>query len=234
MLGSPSPHPPGRPPGSSATAHGRRRPCNAQVARSVVGSSLAKSAIFGHDPNWGRLAAAAGYSGVAFDQRELGVQLGSMQLMRGGQPLAFDKVAANKYLKVGAAVCGHARVRGARAWGRVRACGWRKAGGGCARAGSACRTCAVVRAWLGPWLLRPCTTRPRPTPARAPAGHVRRARHCLRQGHGGLGARGRLCLGVSAEGGAGGARGERQRLRAVCARMCVATTLARQGAGCPH
>jgi N-acetylglutamate synthase/N-acetylornithine aminotransferase len=39
-----------------------------QVARSVVGSSLAKSAMFGHDPNWGRLAAAAGYSGVDFDQ----------------------------------------------------------------------------------------------------------------------------------------------------------------------
>ncbi len=31
-----------------------------QVAKSVVGSSLAKSAIFGHDPNWGRIAAAAG------------------------------------------------------------------------------------------------------------------------------------------------------------------------------
>ena len=34
------------------------------VAKSVVGSSLAKSAIFGHDPNWGRIAAAAGYSGT--------------------------------------------------------------------------------------------------------------------------------------------------------------------------
>lgn len=33
------------------------------IARSVAGSSLAKSAFFGHDPNWGRIAAAAGYSG---------------------------------------------------------------------------------------------------------------------------------------------------------------------------
>ena len=31
-----------------------------KVAKSIVGSSLAKSAIFGHDPNWGRIAAAAG------------------------------------------------------------------------------------------------------------------------------------------------------------------------------
>lgn len=34
------------------------------IARSVAGSSLAKSAFFGHDPNWGRIAAAAGYSGA--------------------------------------------------------------------------------------------------------------------------------------------------------------------------
>lgn len=62
-----------------------------QVARSVAGSHLAKAAIFGHDPNWGRLAAAAGYSGVQFDQNDLGVQLGSMVLMANGQPLEFDK-----------------------------------------------------------------------------------------------------------------------------------------------
>lgn len=34
------------------------------VAKSVAGSSLAKAAIFGGDPNWGRIAAAAGYSGA--------------------------------------------------------------------------------------------------------------------------------------------------------------------------
>ncbi|KAG2497664.1 hypothetical protein HYH03_004403 [Edaphochlamys debaryana] len=69
------------------------------IARSVAGSSLAKSAFFGHDPNWGRIAAAAGYSGIIFDQEDLGVQLGSMKLMEAGQPLAFDKATANKYLK---------------------------------------------------------------------------------------------------------------------------------------
>lgn len=31
-----------------------------QVAKSVVSSSLVKAAIFGHDPNWGRIACAAG------------------------------------------------------------------------------------------------------------------------------------------------------------------------------
>lgn len=69
------------------------------VAKSVAGSSLAKAAIFGGDPNWGRIAAAAGYSGVQFDQDDLSVQLGDIRLMEAGQPLPFDNAAASKYLK---------------------------------------------------------------------------------------------------------------------------------------
>jgi glutamate N-acetyltransferase/amino-acid N-acetyltransferase len=68
------------------------------VARSVVCSSLAKSAVFGRDPNWGRLAAAAGYSGIPFDQENLAVSLGPHALMRRGQPLDFDEAAASAYL----------------------------------------------------------------------------------------------------------------------------------------
>ena len=63
-----------------------------------MASSLAKSAIFGHDPNWGRIAAAAGYSGVVFDQDNLMVKLGDTLLMDNGQPLEFDAKLASKYL----------------------------------------------------------------------------------------------------------------------------------------
>lgn len=69
-----------------------------QVARSVVCSSLAKSAVFGRDPNWGRLAAAAGYSGVQFSQEDLQVTLGDIPLMQKGQPLEFDEKVASNYL----------------------------------------------------------------------------------------------------------------------------------------
>jgi glutamate N-acetyltransferase/amino-acid N-acetyltransferase len=69
-----------------------------QVARTIAGSSLVKSAIFGHDPNWGRLAAAAGRAGVTFDQADLRVQLGDFLLMEHGQPLTFDRPAASAYL----------------------------------------------------------------------------------------------------------------------------------------
>ncbi|MEB3288458.1 MAG: bifunctional ornithine acetyltransferase/N-acetylglutamate synthase [Leptolyngbya sp.] len=69
-----------------------------QVARTIAGSSLVKSAIFGHDPNWGRIAAAAGRAGVTFDQDDLRVQLGDFLLMDHGQPLVFDRPAASAYL----------------------------------------------------------------------------------------------------------------------------------------
>ena len=70
-----------------------------QIAREIAGSSLLKAAIFGHDPNWGRIAMAAGKAGVPFDQNNLAVRLGGMQLMLNGQPLAFDRAAASNYLK---------------------------------------------------------------------------------------------------------------------------------------
>jgi glutamate N-acetyltransferase / amino-acid N-acetyltransferase len=70
-----------------------------QIAREIAGSSLLKAAIFGHDPNWGRIAMAAGKAGVPFDQNNLAVSLGDIQLMANGQPLVFDRVAASNYLK---------------------------------------------------------------------------------------------------------------------------------------
>ncbi|MGK7925964.1 MAG: bifunctional ornithine acetyltransferase/N-acetylglutamate synthase [Spirulina sp.] len=70
-----------------------------QVAKTVVGSSLVKSAIFGRDPNWGRIAGAAGRAGVRFDQERLTIKLGNFLLMEEGQPLPFDRQAASHYMK---------------------------------------------------------------------------------------------------------------------------------------
>jgi glutamate N-acetyltransferase/amino-acid N-acetyltransferase len=70
-----------------------------QVAKTIAGSSLVKSAIFGRDPNWGRIAAAAGRAGVPFESENLKIQLGDFLLMENGQPLSFDRSAASAYLK---------------------------------------------------------------------------------------------------------------------------------------
>lgn len=77
-----------------------------QVAKSVVGSSLVKSAVFGHDPNWGRFAAAAGYSGVDYKQEDVKIILGSTLLMEHGQPRDYDASKASEYLKSKAQVHG--------------------------------------------------------------------------------------------------------------------------------
>jgi glutamate N-acetyltransferase / amino-acid N-acetyltransferase len=70
-----------------------------QVARTVAGSMLLKAAIFGHDPNWGRIAAAAGRAGVTFNAEKLTIHLGQFLLMEHGTPQAFDRPAAIAYLQ---------------------------------------------------------------------------------------------------------------------------------------
>ena len=70
-----------------------------RIARTVCGSSLVKTAIHGRDPNWGRIVAAAGRSGVPFDQAAVALWLGSHQLMEAGQPLDFDREAASAELR---------------------------------------------------------------------------------------------------------------------------------------
>jgi glutamate N-acetyltransferase/amino-acid N-acetyltransferase len=70
-----------------------------QIARTIAGSSLVKSAIFGRDPNWGRIAGAAGRAGVLFNQDHLQIKLGEFLMMQQGQPQAFDRAAASNYLR---------------------------------------------------------------------------------------------------------------------------------------
>ncbi|MCC5667346.1 bifunctional ornithine acetyltransferase/N-acetylglutamate synthase [Nostoc sp. CHAB 5784] len=70
-----------------------------QIAKTIAGSSLVKSAIFGRDPNWGRIAAAAGRAGVPFEQENLQIKLGNFLMLKNGQPLQFDRAAASAYLK---------------------------------------------------------------------------------------------------------------------------------------
>ncbi|MBN3873622.1 bifunctional ornithine acetyltransferase/N-acetylglutamate synthase [Nostoc sp. JL33] len=74
-----------------------------QIAKTIAGSSLVKSAIFGRDPNWGRIAAAAGRAGVPFEQENLQIKLGDFLMLENGQPLQFDRAAASAYLKKAAA-----------------------------------------------------------------------------------------------------------------------------------
>lgn len=54
------------------------------IARTVARDSLVKTALFGSDPNWGRIAAAAGYADAALDPDRLDVAVNGVTLCRGG------------------------------------------------------------------------------------------------------------------------------------------------------
>jgi len=70
-----------------------------RVARTVADSALVKTAIFGADPNWGRIVSAAGYAGVDFDEHHLSLWVGDMLLYHEGTPQPFDAATASAYLK---------------------------------------------------------------------------------------------------------------------------------------
>jgi glutamate N-acetyltransferase/amino-acid N-acetyltransferase len=70
-----------------------------RIAKAVADSPLVKTAIYGADPNWGRIVSAAGYAGVPFAERDVSLWLGDLPLYRDGAPLPFDAATASAYLK---------------------------------------------------------------------------------------------------------------------------------------
>ena len=57
-----------------------------RAARAIAESQLVKTAMFGGDPNWGRIACAAGYAGVALMPERLTVAIGGVPVLRRGVP----------------------------------------------------------------------------------------------------------------------------------------------------
>jgi glutamate N-acetyltransferase/amino-acid N-acetyltransferase len=57
-----------------------------EVGRAVARSNLVKTAVFGRDPNWGRILAAVGTTAAAFDPADLDVGINGVRVCRSGQP----------------------------------------------------------------------------------------------------------------------------------------------------
>jgi glutamate N-acetyltransferase/amino-acid N-acetyltransferase len=69
-----------------------------QVAQTIATSSLVKTAWAGADPNWGRILAAAGRSGVALDPARIEIRFGAIRVCEKGRAARFDAQAAHEYL----------------------------------------------------------------------------------------------------------------------------------------
>ncbi|MAM84778.1 MAG: bifunctional ornithine acetyltransferase/N-acetylglutamate synthase [Acidobacteria bacterium] len=81
-------------------AHGARTPDEARrAAKTLANSLLVKTALHGGDPNWGRLIAAAGRAGVAFDSTRAVVRIGDTILFKHGHPFDEASPVAASYLR---------------------------------------------------------------------------------------------------------------------------------------
>jgi len=69
-----------------------------QIARAIANSPLVKTAWAGADPNWGRILAAIGYSGVKISPERINIYLGEQQICRHGAACPFNAERAHAYM----------------------------------------------------------------------------------------------------------------------------------------
>ncbi len=69
-----------------------------KVAEEIALSNLFKTAMFGNDPNWGRILSAVGQTHFDIDFSKVKLYLGDF-LLYSGEPVSFDRKAAENYLK---------------------------------------------------------------------------------------------------------------------------------------
>lgn len=70
-----------------------------KIAKTVVGSPLVKTAVFGCDANWGRVIAAVGYSGASVDPNGITIKIGETVVVTNGEPAQFSEELLMQYLK---------------------------------------------------------------------------------------------------------------------------------------
>ncbi|MDD3926639.1 MAG: bifunctional glutamate N-acetyltransferase/amino-acid acetyltransferase ArgJ, partial [bacterium] len=69
-----------------------------KIAFAVASSNLVKTAIFGRDPNWGRIICAVGYAGPVVDPGRISIDIGGITLAKGGVYVDFDEEAVSAEL----------------------------------------------------------------------------------------------------------------------------------------
>lgn len=74
-----------------------------KLVRAISDSTLVKTAMFGRDPNWGRIIAACGNAGISFNYKKANLHLGDadsqVQVLLKGVPTKFDKNYMKKLLR---------------------------------------------------------------------------------------------------------------------------------------
>lgn len=94
-----------------------------KLVRAISDSSLVKTAMFGRDPNWGRIIAACGNAGVPFSYKKANLYIGDSKnlilVLKRGEPTDFDKNYMKKLLRES-----HVRVHLELNTGKEEGLGW--------------------------------------------------------------------------------------------------------------
>ncbi|WP_040206514.1 bifunctional ornithine acetyltransferase/N-acetylglutamate synthase [Neobacillus jeddahensis] len=69
------------------------------VGKAIISSNLVKTAIYGTDPNWGRIVTAIGYSGVSVEPNSMKVAIGPFTVFENGLPSSFVEEEVKAYLE---------------------------------------------------------------------------------------------------------------------------------------
>ncbi|HEY78456.1 MAG TPA: bifunctional glutamate N-acetyltransferase/amino-acid acetyltransferase ArgJ [Dehalococcoidia bacterium] len=78
--------------GAASVAQARR------AARTIISSSLVKTAVYGGDPNWGRIMAALGRSGAEVAEAKVDLYFGSICVASGGRSVKFNRRDTRRFL----------------------------------------------------------------------------------------------------------------------------------------
>ncbi|MDF9798151.1 glutamate N-acetyltransferase/amino-acid N-acetyltransferase [Catalinimonas alkaloidigena] len=94
-----------------------------KLVRNISDSTLVKAAMYGRDPNWGRVICAAGNAGVPFNYKDVDLYIGEektlVKVLEDGKPLEFDRNYMKKVLRES-----HIRIQLDMKNGDAQAVGW--------------------------------------------------------------------------------------------------------------
>lgn len=94
-----------------------------KLVRTISNSSLVKTAMFGRDPNWGRIVSAAGNAGLPFDYQKADLFMGDektqIQVLEKGVPANYDRNTMKRLLREA-----HIHIKLVLNTGKAKAIGW--------------------------------------------------------------------------------------------------------------
>jgi glutamate N-acetyltransferase/amino-acid N-acetyltransferase len=70
-----------------------------KAAKSIIGSTLVKTAVYGGDPNWGRIIMALGHAEIDVELEKIDMSIGEVGVLKAGKPLLFEEDAVIRVLK---------------------------------------------------------------------------------------------------------------------------------------